>query len=66
MDQATGDTLKLHEFEAVQLINLMSPQSQPDEAILLVPSLGRLGEARVQALLDIVQKAMRQIEEKQV
>jgi hypothetical protein len=61
IDQSTGDTLKLHEFEAVQLINLMSPTSAADEAILLIPSLERFGEARVGEFLEIVQRTLRLI-----
>jgi len=66
VDQSSGDTLKLHEFEAVQLINLMSETSAADEAIILIPSLERFGEARVGEFLEIVQKCLRSIGDKNV
>ena len=65
-DQSTGTELTLHQFEAVQLINLMTATSTPDEAIVLIPSLSRFGEARVGEFLEIVQKCLRQMAEKSV
>eukprot|EP00953_Heterococcus_sp_UTEX-ZZ885_P038455 19726-Heterococcus_DN1.PRE.1 len=52
-----GSTITLHQFELASLANLMQADSEPEEALALIPSLSKFTEQDIKAILDIVHKA---------
>ncbi|CAM9587465.1 unnamed protein product [Choristocarpus tenellus] len=56
-----GEVVKLQQFEMAQLANLMQADSEAEEAIALIPSLGsRFTEEDIENILAIVQKQQQQ------
>ncbi|CAM9322745.1 unnamed protein product [Sphacelaria rigidula] len=52
-----GEVFKLHQFEVMQLANLMQADSEVEEVLALIPSLGaKLTEEDIENVLAIVRK----------
>eukprot|EP00904_Undaria_pinnatifida_P010060 jgi/Undpi1/6184/HiC_scaffold_20.g08668.m1 len=52
-----GELIKLHQFEVMQVANLMQADSEVEEVLALIPSLGaRLTEEDLENILAIVRK----------
>mmetsp|Transcript_19161 Transcript_19161/g.39912 ORF Transcript_19161/g.39912 Transcript_19161/m.39912 type:complete len:167 (-) Transcript_19161:111-611(-) len=63
MSNSTGEELKLHEYEASKLMDLMSTTSTSDEAKCLIPSLKKFTDGQVEEYLELVKKAKLKISE---
>ncbi|CAM9371283.1 unnamed protein product [Ectocarpus sp. 6 AP-2014] len=52
-----GESIRLHQFEIMQVANLMQADSEVEEVLALIPSLGaRLTEEDLENILAIVRK----------
>jgi len=63
LSNTTGEELKLHEYEASKLMDLMSTTSGSDEAKCLIPSLKRFTDGQVEEYLELVKKGKNKISE---
>lgn len=53
-----GDELELHKFEVAALMNLVATDTLVEEALALIPSLGRFPEAAIDEILDLIRSTM--------
>ncbi|GMI23462.1 hypothetical protein TrRE_jg1024 [Triparma retinervis] len=63
VSNTTGEELRLHEYEASKLMDLMSTTSTSDEAKCLIPSLKKFTDGQVEEYLELVKKAKLKISE---
>eukprot|EP00586_Coscinodiscus_wailesii_P021196 CAMPEP_0172502536 /NCGR_PEP_ID=MMETSP1066-20121228/160972_1 /TAXON_ID=671091 /ORGANISM="Coscinodiscus wailesii, Strain CCMP2513" /LENGTH=180 /DNA_ID=CAMNT_0013277835 /DNA_START=104 /DNA_END=646 /DNA_ORIENTATION=+ len=53
-----GEEMELHGFEVAALMNLVATDTLVEEAVALIPSLGRFPEAAVDEILDLIRSTM--------
>lgn len=53
-----GEELELEKFEVAALMNLVATDTLVEEALALIPSLGRFPEAAIDEILDLIRSTM--------
>jgi len=53
-----GEELELEKFEVAALMNLVATDTLVEEALALIPSLGRFPGAAIDEILDLIRSTM--------
>jgi DNA-directed RNA polymerase II subunit RPB4 len=53
-----GQEMELHQFEVAALMNLVATDTMVEEAVALIPSLGRFPESAIDEILELIRNTM--------